>query len=175
MNMMTTLNLRAMVSNDNGEPKTTSYAVAEAFGKRHSDVLRSIKNMKCSPQFRERNFAFTLENKQIGNTKRNTGFYRMTERGFMFLVMGFNGEKADAIKEAFINAFEWMANQLTQAFQSKWARYNHVVGYRNNRKQQVSCSARDMNAWKQEKHPLDYEIAQLEIELQPALPFSQSS
>ncbi len=39
MNMMTTLNLRAMVSNENGEPKTTSYAVAEAFKKRHSDVL----------------------------------------------------------------------------------------------------------------------------------------
>ncbi|MFH7767708.1 Rha family transcriptional regulator [Acinetobacter sp. BSP-28] len=173
MNMMTTLNLRAMVSSDDGEPKTTSYAVAEAFGKRHSDVLRAIKNMKCSLQFRERNFAFTLENKQIGNTKRNTGFYRMTERGFMFLVMGFNGEKADAIKEAFINAFEWMANQLTQAFQSKWARYNHIVGYRNNRKQQVSCSARDMNAWKQEKHPLDDEIAQLESELQPSLPFAK--
>ena len=45
MNMMTTLNLRAMVSSDDGEPKTTSYAVAGAFGKRHSDVLRAIKNM----------------------------------------------------------------------------------------------------------------------------------
>lgn len=172
MNMMTTLNLRAMVSSENGEAKTTSYAVAEAFKKRHSDVLRAIKNMKCSQKFRERNFAFTLENKQIGNTKRNTGFYQMTERGFMFLVMGFSGEKADAIKESFIDAFEWMANQLTQTFQSKWARYNHIVGYRNSRKQQVSCSARDMNAWKQEKHPLNDEIAQLESELQPSLPFT---
>lgn len=171
MNMMTSLNLRAMVSDDNGEPKTTSYAVAEAFKKRHSDVLRAIKNMKCSQKFRERNFAFTLENKQIGNTKRNTGFYQMTERGFMFLVMGFSGEKADAIKESFIDAFEWMSNQITQTFQSKWARYNHIVGYRENRKQQVSCSARDMNVWKHEKHPLDHEIAQLERELQPSLPF----
>lgn len=134
MNMMTTLNLRAMVSNENGEPKTTSYAVAEAFKKRHSDVLRAIKNMKCSQKFRERNFAFTLENKQIGNTKRNTGFYQMTERGFMFLVMGFSGEKADAIKESFIDAFEWMSNQITQT--------------------------------------LDHEIAQLERELQPSLPFA---
>ena len=70
MNMMTTLNLRAMVTSENGEAKTTSYAVAEAFKKRHSDVLRAIKNMKCSQKFRERNFAFTLENKQIGNTKK---------------------------------------------------------------------------------------------------------
>ena len=169
MNMMTTLNLRALVTNDNGEPRTTSYAVAQAFGKRHSDVLRSIKNMKCSTKFRERNFAFTLENKKIGNTKRQTGFYQMTERGFMFLVMGFTGEKADAIKEQFIDAFEWMANQLSQVFQSKWARYNHVVGYRDSRKQQVSCSARDMNTWKHEKNPLDQEIMELEQDLQPQL------
>ncbi|MFW1829585.1 Rha family transcriptional regulator [Acinetobacter sp. ULE_I092] len=172
MNMMLNLNLRGMVSNQNGEAKTTSYAVAEAFGKRHSDVLRSIKNMKCSQKFRERNFAFTLENRQIGNTKRNTGYYHMTERGFMFLVMGFNGEKADAIKESFIDAFEWMANQLTQVFQSKWTRYNHIVGYRESRRQQVSCSARDMNTWKNEKNPLDREIQELEAELQPSLPFS---
>ena len=90
----------------------------------------------------------------------------------MLLVMGFTGEKAMKTKIDFINAFNWMANQLTQAFQSKWARYNHIVGYRENRKQQVSCSARDMNVWKQEKHPLDDEIAQLESELQPSLPFA---
>lgn len=171
MNMMASLNLRAMVTSDNGEPKTTSYAVAEAFGKRHADVLRSIKRMKCTEKFRERNFAFTLENKQIGNTKRNTGFYQMTKDGWMFLVMGFNGEKADLIKEQFIEAFNWMASQLTQIFQSKWARYNHVMGYRGNRKQQVSCSARDMNVWKNEKGLLDSEIAKLEAELQPQLEF----
>ena len=67
MNMMTTLNLRAMVSNENGEPKTTSYAVAEAFQKRHSDVLRAIKNMKCSQKFRERNFALCFENMDLAN------------------------------------------------------------------------------------------------------------
>ena len=170
MNMMTTLNLRAMVSSDDGEPKTTSYAVAGAFGKRHSDVLRALKNMKCSDAFTKRNFALCFENNKLQNGKPRK-FYKMTERGFMFLVMGFNGEKADAIKEAFINAFEWMANQLTQKFQSKWARYNNIVGYRNNRKQQVSCSARDMNVWKHEKHPLDNEIAQLERDLQPSLPY----
>ena len=86
--------------------------------------------------------------------------------------MGFSGEKADLIKEQFIEAFNWMASQLSQAFQSKWARYNHIVGYRENRKQQVSCSARDMNTWKNEKNPLDREIQELEAELQPSLPFS---
>lgn len=169
--MMTSLTMRGMVFSESGEAKTTSYAVAEAFGKRHSDVLRSIKNMKCSQKFRERNFAFTLENKQIGNTKRNTGFYQMTERGFMFLVMGFNGEKADAIKEAFIDAFEWMATQLIQVTQSKWARYNQVSLAHKTRKQHVSCSARDMRAWQDDKVVFEKELAQLEIDLQPQIPY----
>lgn len=171
MNMMLSLNLRGMVSNQNGEAKTTSYAVAEAFKKRHADVLRAIKNMKCSPSFRERNFALCFENNKLQNGKPQK-FYQMTKDGWMFLVMGFSGEKADLIKEQFIEAFNWMASQLSQAFQSKWARYNHIVGYRENRKQQVSCSARDMNTWKNEKNPLDREIQELEAELQPSLPFS---
>ena len=171
MNMMTTINFQSFVSSESGEPRTTSYAVAQAFKKRHSDVLRAIKNMKCSMKFRERNFAFTLENKQIGNTKRNTGFYHITERGFMFLVMGFNGEKADAIKEQFIDAFEWMANQLNQMSKFKWARLNQLCLYKENRKQQVSMSASNMGTWRWEKQPLDDEIAKLEQELQPQLPF----
>lgn len=36
----------------------------------------------------------------------------MTKDGFMFLVMGFTGQKAAQIKEAYINAFNAMAEQL---------------------------------------------------------------
>lgn len=51
MSMLTDLTVQGMVSSENGEAKTTSYAVAEAFGKRQFDVLRAIKNMKCSAKF----------------------------------------------------------------------------------------------------------------------------
>lgn len=161
-----------MVSNDNGEPRTTSYAVAQAFGKRHSDVLRSIKNMKCSDGFTKRNFALCFENNKLQNGKPQK-FYRMTERGFMFLVMGFNGEKADAIKEQFIDAFEWMANQLNQVFQSKWARYNQVSLEYKSRKEKVSGHARGMRQWRDDKPIFEGEILQLEAELQPSLPFAK--
>ncbi|EPZ5656819.1 Rha family transcriptional regulator, partial [Acinetobacter baumannii] len=40
MNMMSVLNLRAVVTQENGEVKTTSYAVAEAFDKLHKNVIR---------------------------------------------------------------------------------------------------------------------------------------
>lgn len=95
----------------------------------------------------------------------------MTERGFMFLVMGFSGEKADAIKESFIDAFEWMSNQITQTFKSKWARYNQVSLEYKNRKEQVSGQARGMRQWRDDKPIFENEIAQLESELQPSLPF----
>lgn len=98
----------------NNQVMTTSHKVADAFGKRHSDVLRKITTVDCSPEFRERNFAFTLENKQIGNTKRNTGFYQMTKDGFIFLVMGFTGKEAARIKENYITVFNQMADLLVQ-------------------------------------------------------------
>ena len=168
MNMLSTLNLRAMVTADHGQPMTTSYAVAEAFNKRHSDVLRAIKNMRCSKHFAERNFALCFENNSLQNGKPQK-FYQMTERGFMFLVMGFTGAKADAIKEAFIDAFEWMASQLERILQSDMARYNQVSLKHEQRKQHVSCSARDMRVWQDEKPVFEAEMARLERKLQPCL------
>lgn len=168
MNMMTTVNFRAMVSSNNGEPTTTSYAVAEAFNKRHSDVLRVIKNMRCSDKFAKRNFTLCYENNELQNGKPRK-FYRMTERGFMFLVMGFTGEKADAIKESFIDAFEWMAERLTQIMQSDWVRYNQVSLAFKTRKQEVSSQARGMRIWQDEKSVYEAEMARLEAKLSPQL------
>lgn len=39
----------------------------------------------------------------------------MTKDGFMFLVMGFTGKKAVNIKDAFINVFNQIENQLRSA------------------------------------------------------------
>ena len=41
----------------NGHITATSLQVAEHFGKRHRDVLRAIRNLGCSAEFNERNFA----------------------------------------------------------------------------------------------------------------------
>ena len=45
--------------NENNQVTTDSLTVADRFGKRHSDVLRSIKMLKCSKEFGERNFALS--------------------------------------------------------------------------------------------------------------------
>lgn len=95
--------------NDNNQVTTDSLTVADRFGKRHCDVLRSIKSLKCSKDFNARNFA-SVEYKDQKGEKRT--YYDMTQDGWMFLVMGFTGEKAAEWKEKFIVAFRAMEAEL---------------------------------------------------------------
>ncbi|CAH8242529.1 conserved hypothetical protein [Vibrio aestuarianus] len=104
-----TLDSSDLVFEHSGELVTTSKLVSQAFGKQHKDVLRKIEALDCSKEFTERNF--TLSDYRDGSG-RKLPLWEMTKDGFMFLVMGFTGKKAAAIKEAYINAFNQMANQL---------------------------------------------------------------
>ncbi len=102
-----------VISIVHNEPRTTSLKVAEAFGKLHKDVLRKIEGLDCSEEFASAHFYANARTEQIGSgAQREFKYYEMTKDGFMFLVMGFTGKKAAQIKEAYINAFNWMAAQL---------------------------------------------------------------
>jgi len=90
---------------------TDSFLVAEYFGKRHEQVLRKLKSLECSIEFTKHNFVLCHKNNKLQNNKLQP-FYQMTKDGFMFLVMGFTGKKAAVIKEAYINAFNIMAEKL---------------------------------------------------------------
>lgn len=94
----------------NGTIKTTSLKVAEHFGKRHGDVIRSLNNIECSIEFSERNFALA---EYIDEQGKPRPAYEMTKDGFTFLAMGFTGKEAAKWKEAYINAFNAMAIQLS--------------------------------------------------------------
>lgn len=97
----------------NGEIKTTSIKVAEHFEKRHDTVLRAIENLECSNDFRFRNFAeSSFEGEMPNGGIRTYKMYEITRDGFMFLAMGFTGKEAAKWKEAYINAFNAMAEQL---------------------------------------------------------------
>lgn len=91
---------------------TTSLKIAEAFGKRHTHILEKIKSLDCSDKFTSANFSAHVEIIQAGTVKRESKVYQITKDGFMFLVMGFTGKKAAAIKEAYITAFNAMAEKL---------------------------------------------------------------
>ncbi|MFG6599392.1 MULTISPECIES: Rha family transcriptional regulator [unclassified Sulfitobacter] len=91
---------------------TTSRLIAEKFGKRHADVIRAIRNLECSAEFAERNFAPVefIEEFQFKSEKRIE--YRVSRDGFTFLAMGFTGKEAATWKEKFIAAFNAMEARL---------------------------------------------------------------
>ena len=98
-----------LVTVNNGQPMTNSKLVAEKFGKRHANVLQSLKNIECSEEFSRLNFQ--PSNYTDGRGKTQT-MYNMTKNGFVFLVMGFTGKQAAKFKEDYINEFDRMATTL---------------------------------------------------------------
>lgn len=98
----------------------SSRTVAEVFEKEHGVVLRAIRNLECSEDFRLCNFALTHEEFQMpsGGTRRDP-VYHITRKGFTLLAMGFTGPKATAFKEEYIEAFEAMEERLKNPYAVK--------------------------------------------------------
>lgn len=113
----------ALFLSTDGQPFTTSRAVAERFGKRHDTVLRTIQNLLVDspdPIFNERNFAAIEYTDSRGRQKPE---YRLTHDGFALLAMGFTGRDALAWKIAFLQAF----NALESELRAKTERYAHAL------------------------------------------------
>ncbi|EAB8479068.1 Rha family transcriptional regulator [Salmonella enterica subsp. enterica serovar Java] len=98
----------------NNRAVTTSFAVANFFGKLHKNVLQKIRSLDCSPVFMTANFSAVEVTTQAGFDERETEAYEMTKDGFVFLVMGFTGKKAARFKEAYIAEFNRMEEEIRQ-------------------------------------------------------------
>ena len=85
--------------------RANSLIVAQMFEKEHKDVLKSIRNLDCSEEFRLRNFA---PSSYINEQGKKQPCVNMTRDGFTFLVMGYRGKKAARFKEAYIRRFNEM-------------------------------------------------------------------
>ena len=102
----------------NGQIVTTSRKVAEVFEKQHKVVLRAIRDLEISEDYRERNFAPTVyeQPNPSGGKPIQRPEYLITKDGFVLLAMGFTGKKAMQFKIAYIEAFNAMEEQLKQNF-----------------------------------------------------------
>lgn len=96
-----------------GHITATSLQVAEHFAKRHADVIRAINNLDVPDDYRQRNFALTI-NRVPGpkGALRDEPMFHITRDGFALLAMGFTGQEAMGWKEAYIAAFNAMEAQL---------------------------------------------------------------
>ena len=92
---------------------TTSLQVAEVFEKEHARILRDIRELPCSEDFRNGNFA---ESSYINSQNKKQPMYQITKDGFVLLVMGYTGEKAMKFKEDYIKAFNKMENELKRIY-----------------------------------------------------------
>lgn len=90
----------------------TSLDVAETFEKEHRGVLRDIRELDCSEEFRLHNYVQSTYSNDQG---REQPCYLMTRDGFTFLAMGYRGGKAAKFKEAYIAQF----NAMEAALQGK--------------------------------------------------------
>ena len=81
----------------------SSLDVAETFGKEHNHVLRDIRELECSNEFRQSNFGQIYYEDKYGRKQKA---YAITRDGFTLLVMGYTGEKAMKFKEAYIKQFQ---------------------------------------------------------------------
>lgn len=88
---------------------TSSLQVAETFGKRHKNVIRSIENMTAQNSALQNMFKLGT---YLSKQNKTLPMYYMNRDGFTLLVVGFTGKKAMDFKLKYIEAFNAMENQI---------------------------------------------------------------
>ncbi len=148
------------------ELKTDSLKVAKAFNKKHKNVVRSIKNLKCSEKFNELNFEPVKYKDQKGEWRTK---YEMTKNGFVMLVMGFTTKSAFAIKEAYISAFDNMQAMINEENNTLIRQFFHLVEKENQSFAVASMAGRVLQRRKEDKESNMSEMETLKKSIQPDL------
>lgn len=94
-------------------PAVTSRQVAEAFGKRHRNILRDIRETldKCSALFTALNFELS---EYTDSTGRKLPCYLLSKDGLLMVTMGYTTPDAMRVKEAYIRRFNEMEAELAR-------------------------------------------------------------
>lgn len=101
-----------LINIKNDEAVTTSLQVAEVFDKRHDVVLRKInKILEENHSTQNCGQCFKRSWYKDPSGKTNTMYY-INRDGFVFLVMGFTGKKANEWKWKYIEAFNQMEQYI---------------------------------------------------------------
>ncbi|MGL4735717.1 MAG: Rha family transcriptional regulator [Enterovibrio sp.] len=157
------------LSQDGKQPVTTSLIIAEAFGKRHDNILQSIKNLDCGDDFANLNFQVCFKNNDLQNGKPQR-YYEITKDGMAYLVMGFTGTKAAKFKVAYINEFNRMADILNQR-QERGREINDFLKRDSISVQNGTIHGKGLALRKKEKRELKEEFERINSKYQMLLGF----
>ncbi|WP_249926237.1 Rha family transcriptional regulator [Escherichia coli] len=175
MNYLTIVNgidFRDLVFVTGNEPVTDTRKVAVAFakntkmycGKQEPLFNNAQKNLQSAI------LRFAMKTMSLQNGKPQP-IYRMTKDGWTMLVFGFTGKAAMTFKEAYIQAFNWMAELIQQGLANLEAERNAVMLEYMKEKDVASMSGRLLNRWGRVKKPqLLARLDRLEQQGQIALP-----
>lgn len=136
--------------------------------KPNGDVLRKIEQVKddCSREFSQRNFASAYYIDEQGKVRP---MYSLTKDGWIMVVMGFTGKAAAAIKESYIAAFNWMAEQLSRRMAIGEEMQHRYAIKETRSKLKGTIGSRLMNERKKEKRVLAVEHEYILQVTQPEL------
>ena len=81
---------------------TNSLQVAQEFGRKHSNILRDIRHLDCSQEFKRLHFQLSSYRSEKRGKKP---VYLMTKQGFVFFVLRFKDENDVAIREALFKKY----------------------------------------------------------------------
>lgn len=118
----------------------SSLDIAETFEKEHKNVLKDIRELKCSDEFRLLNFE---QSEYINEQNHKQPMYYITRDGFTLLVMGYTGEKAMKFKEAYIRQF----NNMERLLREKCMEREKGIAVRNS-----LCNALKLSAENERMH-----------------------
>lgn len=159
-----------MVTTVQGKVFTTSQKIANYFGKNHKNVLRKIRQTisECPDDFSRLNFEpadFIDKNGEV------QPMFKLSKDGYMLVVMGFTGSAAMQIKVRYIQAFNWMAEQLNRWHEvGEEAQHRHALKVAKS-EVKARIGSNLMNHRKKEKKLLALEYEQILSLTQPKLLF----
>ena len=123
---------------------TTSLKVAEYFEKRHDTVLRAIEIAQSNLHKIADVEKAIIPTTYVDAKGEKRPMYLLNRDGFMFVVMGFTGEKAAQLKWDYIRAFNAMEQILLNRQNAQWqdARAATKVGYKD-----LSAAVKELYEW----------------------------
>lgn len=91
---------------------TNTQNIAWTFQQTHEAILGDIRKLDCSPAFLETHF---MEVSYTDPDGKQQTMYRLTRDGFVLLTRRYQDEQYDALKQAYVEAFNRMEEVLLQA------------------------------------------------------------
>ncbi|MBQ3445111.1 MAG: Rha family transcriptional regulator [Selenomonadaceae bacterium] len=123
---------------------TTSLKMADYFGKRHDNVLQAIERANATLlNFKDSKNAI-IKTTYKDETGKSNPMYLLNRDGFMFVAMGFTGEKAAQLKWNYIQAFNAMEAALAERKSEQWQEIRSAtkVGYKD-----LSAAVKELYEW----------------------------